>query len=556
MARFRLIAALAFSVCACAEEPVVPLVQLSGIAPRQVELGDKLEVEGAAFPQGRRARVVFEGAFHRPGEISEPDEVEAQGEVVAPDRIEVPVTETLLAAFCGAGSSAAHTTFEGTVRVVFAAQAPGAPPVSGELRHSSIDALPTSAGQARFLADAEDGEKLARSAGIRVEARPAGGLAVMSVESGSRAANAGILVDDVIVIANGVRVTSLADLAPPAGAASLGLVVRRAGGPEEARSLPLDGARVQTPRRFALPAAIVGALALLLALLAASPGRWVLWLRRRLADRRAPATNPFAIESLAGIATAGAIPMFVPSADVGLLAVVTFSGALAMALLVGTERERSTWRGALVVLCRIGPAAVALTAALVIAGSLRADELAAAQGVAPWGFFALRSPAHAALAMVFCAWGARREAGAETGAPSVLARSVERFVATLHAALGVIVFFGAWRLPYVSAHTRGAVAALATVVFVAKVGLLTMGIERLRAALPARPLAALAKSAWLRLVPIAIVAGALAATWERHVTSRGISAGTTFTLAALAAAAIAQLAWPRSPTRIAVDPLA
>ncbi|HEY2368574.1 MAG TPA: hypothetical protein VGH87_19390, partial [Polyangiaceae bacterium] len=177
--------ALAFSalLLGCERDPLVPLVQLEGVAPRQIELGDKLEIEGAAFPQGRKARVVFEGTFSRPGEVADPDgEVDARGEVVAPDRIEVAVDDALLTAFCGAGSSAVHTTFEGSITVVFAAQTPGAPPVSGNLQHASIDVLPTAAGQARFLADAEDGDKLAKAAGMRVEPRAAGGLAITSIE--------------------------------------------------------------------------------------------------------------------------------------------------------------------------------------------------------------------------------------------------------------------------------------------------------------------------------------------------------------------------------------
>ena len=92
---------------ACATDPIVPLIQLTEVAPRQIELGDKLEIAGSAFPQGRKARVLFDGALHRPGESAEPDsEVDAEGEVIAPDRIVVPVNEGLLASFCGAGSAA------------------------------------------------------------------------------------------------------------------------------------------------------------------------------------------------------------------------------------------------------------------------------------------------------------------------------------------------------------------------------------------------------------------------------------------------------------------
>ena len=537
--------ALALALAACEGEPLVPLVQLGGVAPKQVELGDKLEIDGTGFPQGRKARVVFEGALHRPGEIADDAaEIDAYGEVVAPDRIEIAVGDELLAAFCGAGSSAAHTTFDGTITVVFAAQTPGAPPVAGSLQHANIDVQPTAAGQARYLADAEDGDKLAHASGLRVEGRPAGGLVVTGVEPGSRAAKAGLLPDDVIVSANGVRALGVADLAPPPGLASLPLAVRRAGGPEESHALALEGARLETPRRFALPAAIVAAMAALLALLAASPGRRILWLRRRLARARtsSPAAARFARG--VGLATAAALPLFMPAADVSVLALVLFTSSLAVALLVSSSRS------VLGVASRIVPVVMALAFALVVAGSLRADELVAAQGAAPWGFFALRSPAHLALALVFCAFGARRD----DGESPPLRRAAERFLSSLHAALAVVVFFGGWRLPLAS-HGRGALAVLAAAVFVLKAGVLTAAIERVRAALPARSLRETARAAWLRLVPLALVAGAGAAAWEKHVTSRGVAAATTFALAVLAGAAALQLAWPRAVPRAHVDPM-
>lgn len=549
--RARIALACAIALLGCNQDPLVPLVQLGGVAPNRIELGDKLEIEGAAFPQGRKARVVFEGVLHRPNELADPDsEIDADGEVVAPDRIEVPVNEALLTAFCGAGSTAAHTTFEGSVTVVFAAQTPGAPPVSGNLQHVTIDALPTAAGQARFLADSEDGDKLAHAAGLRVEARVSGGLVVTSVEPKSRAASAGILPDDVIVSSNGVRAIGVGDLAPPAGAASLPLVVRRAGA-EEAHAIPLDGAR-ETPRRFALPAAIIVAVAALLALLAAPPIRSVVWFRRRLSRARARETSS-AFARSAGIATAAMIPLALPCADASVLALALYSGAIALALVVGSEHERSSARAACRVFARVIAAVVAIGAALVVSGSLRADELVAAQGVAPWGFFALRSPAHAALALAFFAF-AIRKGGDDEGAP--LPRAIESFIATLHAALGVIVFFGGWRLPFAPARVHGTLVVVAAFVFAAKVAVLSLLVDRVRAALPALGFGASLRSSLLRVAPIAAIAGLGASAWERHVSSRGALAATTFVLAALAAAAIAQLAWPRPPVRTRVDPLA
>jgi len=539
--------ALAVFVCACEGEPLVPLVQLRGEAPRQVELGDKIEIDGAGFPQGRKARVVFQGSLRRPGESADDGaEIEARGEVVAPDRIEIAVTDDLLASFCGAGASAVHTTFDGAIMVVFAAQTPGAAPVAGSLQHATIDALPTAAGQARFVADEEDGEKLARASGLRVEARASGELVVAGVEPGSRAAKAGLAPEDVIVSANGVRALGVADLAPPPGVASLPLITRRAGS-EERHDLAIDAARVETPGRYAFPAALVACAAALLALLATSPGRTLVWLRRRLAGARTRVSGLSASADAVGLLTVAALPLAAPAADVSVLALVTFSGAIAVALLAGA----SSTRAAGAVASRIVPSILALVFALVVAGSLRADELSAAQGGAPWGFFALRSPAHVLLALSFCAAGARRVV--EEGAP--LARAAERFLARLVAALAVVVFFGGWRLPFAPAHVHGALVGLAAALFVAKTALVAAVVERFRAALPALTLGALARFCVLRLAPLAALAGLGAAAWEKHVTSRGLSAATTFALVALGAAAALQLAWPRPVERAPVDPM-
>jgi hypothetical protein len=551
MSPLRLMLVLAALVMvACADDPIVPLVQLSGVAPRQVELGDKLEIEGDAFPQGHKARVIFAGTLNRAGEATDADgEVDIQGDVVAPDRIEVGATEAVVAAFCGAGSSAVHTTFEGSVTVIFATQQAGAPPVSGNLQHVVIDVLPTAAGQARYLANGEDGDKLLRASGVRVESRASGGLVVTNVEPQSRAAIAGLAPDDVILAANGSHAIGVADLAPPSGSSSMTLLVQRLGGTARTVTLGIDGSHSDAPMRFAMPAALASGIALLLALLAASPGRFFVWLRRRLAAPPLRSTPSNVLVRALGLVTASTIPLLVPSADVGLVSLVLFTGALAVALLVGTESERTPGRALLLCASRIVPVAGALAGALTLAGSLRAGELVAAQSAAPWGFFALRSPAHVALAFVCCTWPAAK------GWTLSLSSVANELIATLHAALIVVVFFGGWRLP-LSPHAHGGFIWLATVWFVAKSALTATIIRRLHGALPSRPFAALLRSAWLRFVPLAALATVGAVLWERHITSRGVEAATTFGLTALAIVALLQLAWSKPATRTRVDPLA
>src|SRR5688572_15653323 len=81
-----------------------PLVDISDVTPRELELGDRLEMRGAGFPQGRPAHVTFEGSVHRAGEKPMRGiAIEGNGVVTSPDRLEIAIDERLLERFCGRG---------------------------------------------------------------------------------------------------------------------------------------------------------------------------------------------------------------------------------------------------------------------------------------------------------------------------------------------------------------------------------------------------------------------------------------------------------------------
>src|ERR1019366_2445410 len=113
--------------------PVVgpALVQVTGLAPADVEPGDRIALAGEGFPAGKEARVTFRGTLHRPGDPPvRAVEITPTGLVTGPEEVELAFRESTQALFSGADDRAVHKTFEGDVEVAFAAAAPGAAPIA------------------------------------------------------------------------------------------------------------------------------------------------------------------------------------------------------------------------------------------------------------------------------------------------------------------------------------------------------------------------------------------------------------------------------------------
>ena len=81
---FLLVSALAvLGLGGCERDGVPPLVEVTEVSPREIELGDRLELKGAGFPQGRSGRITFRGTMWRPGQTPITGaSVEAEGIVV------------------------------------------------------------------------------------------------------------------------------------------------------------------------------------------------------------------------------------------------------------------------------------------------------------------------------------------------------------------------------------------------------------------------------------------------------------------------------------------
>ena len=578
MRRLLSLLAVGAVLAGCARDPLPQLLQVTDVAPRQVELGDRLEISGAGFPQGRTARLLFHGVVHRPGEDERSGvDVELDGEVAAPDRIQIPVNEDLLAHFCGAGVHASHGTFEGAVEVVFAASTPAAPPVTGSLAHLVLDVLPPSLPRARLDATTEEGTRFLEVSGIRLtpNSGASSGLVIASVEPGSAAERAGLLPDDVILAASGVRASALSDLAPPPTALHVPLAVRRGGAPrEEIYELALAANAVSAPRRFALPATLVASLALLLFLGFASPGRFVPWLRRRVRDvlrsEHAPRAllpkigGPASAWAMAAFATALvlALPIVGASLDVGILALSLWLGRAALAISTPQEMQGAVGaRGALHALAQGLPSFAVALGVVLTTGSLRADEVLSVQGGAPWEFAAFRSPAHLAMALIFLALpvlpvAAGRPPRHAKAAVSPFAGAGDWFASYLHVALAVTLFFGGFRIPGTTdVHTHGSMQVLAGALMAGKTWVLFAAVALLRAALPAMGARRATLHALRIGLPAAVVASLGARLWDGHVMGHALQAGTSFALVTLTLGAAALVAGkPRAAGEAALDP--
>jgi len=236
---------------------------------------------------------------------------------------------------------------------------------------------------------------------------------------------------DALLELDGVRLATLSDLIPPPRARLSHLSVRR-GDETTPASFAVDVAGFQpgSPSELAPAATLLGFAVALLLLMASPLGRALAWFEGRLASRIRDRAKPralalargelkslgFARVALSELPTSP-LPYFVFIADsawLTLLAMnrtiwareldlpVLFLGSLtalcATALVLGGReagRPFSLLRGLRHVLLTLvfqTPVLVAMACAVLLSGSLRSDDILAAQGGWPWQWFAFSSP--------------------------------------------------------------------------------------------------------------------------------------------------------------------
>jgi NADH-quinone oxidoreductase subunit H len=456
------------------------------VSPRELELGDRLELRGTGFPQGHTARVTFRGVLRRPGEREiRGVAIETEGAVASSDRIDVPFGEALEESFCGHGDRAAHTTFTGEVEVAFASSTPGAPPLVGGMGGLVLDARPSTVRAAVAEQRTAEGTRLLAFLGLAAGAPSGRGLPVEAVAPGSPAARAGIEAGDVLTAIDGAHVDQVADVLP-ASARSAELRVRRAAsGAEDSRTISLVGyAGSRIPSEYAPALVLIGvALAALLLLALPGPAR-IGALELRVASRLRTLSvaegarslfgvGPRVVASILGsilVATFALGPHVVDADLDGALLLVSAVALVAASRVAASRGAAASLRAAGFVAALGAVLALALLGVVVLGGAMQLGELVRDQGGLPWEVAAARKPAAALLAVPYLGalFVLLRRSGTPSPSPSPAVEILDRLGVLFACALAAAVFFGGWRLPG-TVPASGAGAQLAgALVLVAK----------------------------------------------------------------------------------------
>ncbi|MDB4994289.1 MAG: ndhA, partial [Myxococcaceae bacterium] len=540
-------------LAACERDASPQLITVLDLAPREAEVGDRLELTGTGFPQGRAAHVTFHGTLNRPGEAPVLGaDIPLEGVVTSAQVIELVYGEPLEAVFCRAGEDAVHTTFEGEVEVAFAAAAAGAPPIVATLRDVTLDLRPPAPRRGIAEARAHEGERALAYAGIHLGERSSssGGLLVAEIEPGSRAETAGILPGDLLVGFDHVRVGSVADVIPAPRRPTIAVGIRRGtSAREEIREIKMDGYRPPPPSDLLAAALVLGVATALLLLFTAPRGAWLAWLSRRFsashhvesAASSVPRIGPtvsrilFAAVTLLWAAVPIAMHPLVRELDAG----VPFAFAVTSLALVACASARG-FRAKIAAAVRVVsldvPAAIALVSVVVMTGSVRLHEVVRAQGALPWEWFVFKTPmaflAFATFLVVLVAQGLPEatslgEHGAlgllapKPAAPEDDARPFARAIADwVHLAvlsgLAAAAFLGGWQIPGLAPGEATSLVwrLVGAVLLVLKTLAVMALLVRTRRALPGMTSRSVIGLAWRVLVPLAALALLLTLAWE------------------------------------------
>ncbi|MEM1032204.1 MAG: NADH-quinone oxidoreductase subunit H [Myxococcota bacterium] len=433
---------LCASLLACVDPEAAELLELSDVAPRRLEIGDRVEVMGRGLPSGsvNAVEVSFHGTLYRPGQTPETlDDWRIAHATPDPDHVAFVVDEALQRAFCGDDDAAVHTTFEGDVVVRYPPAVAGSAGVSGRLEGVVLD-IPGPLPRREWLETAQArGQRLAHHLGLELGPPPErpDRLAVVSVRPASEAARAGVEVGDLVVRFAGVTVLGAEDMMPPPERDDVALAVARGA---ETRTFTLSVAAFERPL---VPRDALGGLVVLSILFAffglyASPlARPLAWLERRLmlrlATERAPTRKGLrtAVATLVrrlkeqlqrqgwgpylvfAAVTASFVLMplggrlFAADLDVGVLYVLSFCSLVGIGL-VTAQGSKGRWtplaalRAAAQLFVAQLPAIAAVVSVVLMTGSLRVVDVISAQcgdarafvttGAWPWHWFVFRHP--------------------------------------------------------------------------------------------------------------------------------------------------------------------
>lgn len=582
------------------------LVKVDRVDPVRASAGDRITITGEGFPAGRPAAVTFRGDLFRPG--AEPRRgVQIHLDAVPEGRnsLIVKFDPDAERRFVGTGDAATHTTFQGDVRVVFQPGRSGLTEVSGAARDTRFDVLP-SAEQSAPEPKADVGHRALAFLGMTAVPDPEGGLRVTELDPGGRAALSGIAPGDLLIDLDGLTILSADDLAVRGGERRAQATIQRG---TRIRPLELDvqGLSPMGPATWIAPAVAILAVCVLIAVPLTPLGALLLWLGRLLgagsyAAKRAQSPGSKWFSGFApsdggrALPVAAILVLFVVSAAYARLSLGRsilsadldlIAAALCTSITLVISRivhgaslgfSRALAEG-IRTLCFVLPAVVAVTGTVIAGSRFVISDIVAAQGGVPWRWAATQNPGLFVLASILVSSAVPEateppllpEAAGMNGAPplasspaTVLLRLSEWAHLWVTCGLAILLFFGGYRVPSVSASVQESGRALAFLgagLFFAKLLALVLAIQAIRK-LSGGVLLRHVALLWARLALPACVGGAvLAAVWATLLESTSSSAladlsGLVSVATIVAAGSAALLLFRRAPAAasLAVNP--
>ncbi|MEZ4294444.1 MAG: NADH-quinone oxidoreductase subunit NuoH [Polyangiaceae bacterium] len=585
------------SVLGCGRRAGGPeLLQVVDVQPRDVDVGDRIEVIGINLPtgEGREALVELHGELRRPGHTPMVDQqVQIDHAKVSGDKVTMVFTEGLQTAVCGRGDDAVHTTFVGDVIVTMPSSAPDNAPVTGTVKGVTIDFRPPSPRRAVLEARYKEGLRALEHMGITVSAdSPAsGGLVIERVRPSSPAEKRGILPGDLITAFQGIKVLSVGDMASTGHSETPELVVQRRGQDLPAVQVDMKGFEGAPPVDLLGAGLVLGIAAAIILLFMAPTAGIITWVERRVAGRMQSRIGPnragpqgflvWLADGVKSILKEDIIPtesdqwlfrlapylvfmgvsatfvvmpfgqkLIAADLDIGILFVIAVTSLVTIGLMTGGWASNNKWsllggvRSAAQIISYEIPGAVAIVCLVMMTGSLRLQDIIAAQGGTgstvldvggwPWYWYVFRNPITFGLFFLYfttaLAEGNRGpfdlpEAESELVAGYSTEYSGMRYLffffaewanVFVMAGIASALFLGGWQIPGVSPAQQEASFALQLVgvgIFLAKSWLLIFVVIWVKWTLPRVRIDQMMNLCWKWFVPLSFGAFLLTALW-------------------------------------------
>lgn len=485
------------AVWGCSRGHDLDLLTVLDITPRELDLGDRIEIIGVDFPEGKPAEIYFEGDLYRPGRpVEKSVSIRVDAVSSSSSRIDFQLTQGLHDRIAGAGADAIHTTFRGDVRVVFPSVASDGmkKSVSGAVHGAVIDVRPPTMRRAVIESRQRKGEQVLAALGIEIDDSPtSGGLKIKAVSEAPEnlaAKQAGLLAGDVIKSFDGISVADKGDVIPSGTSRFADVGIER-GGQLEFRKIEVSKIAKGVPTDL-VGAAILLLVAVMTVGVFMSPTAGIItWVERRVAGRMQSRIGPNrsgpqgflqwladGVKSLlkedivpaeadgpmfrlapylvfVGVSATFVVMPFghyliAADLDIGILFVVAVTSLVTIGLMTGGWASNNKWsllggiRSAAQTISYEIPGAIAIVCVVMMTGSLRMQDIIRAQGGLPWDWYMFRNPVMFLLFFLYFITALAEGNRAPFDLPEAESELVAGYSTEYSGMRYVFFFFGEW----------------------------------------------------------------------------------------------------------------